>query len=110
MVDLIPLRQLADDTIAVIVNDTPLQFRNRFNTADGSWHVDIFTEAGETIVLGLKLLPRINLTGRYVDDRLPPNGDFYGIDLGLRGQRPDFNSLGTDIQLGFVLDSELTTT
>jgi hypothetical protein len=107
MASKIPLRKMSSDLIGSVVNGVPLQFRNRWNDRDQSWHVDIYAENGDEIVKGLKLLPHVNLTGRYIDTRLPPGGSFYAVDQGLNGGRPTFDSLGDTIQLWFILDSEL---
>lgn len=102
----IPLRRLPSDIIGSTVEGIPLQFRNKWNDRDSSWHVDILTETGDAIVLGLKLLSNVNLTNRYVDERLPATGDFYSVFLGAAEARPTYESLGDSIQLWFIPDSD----
>ena len=88
----IPLISNADYNFNAVIDSIPLRFRQIWNSRDKSWRLDIQESSGTPIVQGLKLLPDQNLTGRYVDARLP-EGDFFFISED-QIERPTFDNIG----------------
>ena len=89
----IPLVSNADYNFNAVIDTFPLRFRQVWNSRESAWRLDIQDSAGVPIVQGLKLLPNKNLTGRYVDERLPV-GDFFFLSVDDNRDRPTFDNLG----------------
>lgn len=50
----------------------------KFNTINSSWYLDLYNASGtELVVAGIKVMPNQNLTGRYLLDILPENGNLW---------------------------------
>ena len=62
------------------LDDVVYSFSFRFNTRMGRWIMDVKTEDGINLVLGLPLLIGVKLLNQFADIRLP-QGDLFMINL-----------------------------
>ena len=93
----IPLEPKPASNFTTTVEDKVYRLLVRWSENRGrqdSWHIDIMEEDGAAIISGLRLLPYVNLTGRYVDERLPQIGDLYALPTGNPVDQPTFEDLG----------------
>ena len=94
----------------LILTDNPYAIRNypldgtvyniltRWNGRESAWYLDILTQGGEALVMGIKVLPYIDLLRPYSDPRLP-SGSLIALDLDASGNRPTRGGLGTETEL-----------
>jgi len=90
-----PARNEPDYRFRLALEGVPYRFRKIWNARAGHWVLDIYTDAREAIVLGIKLVVDYPLLSIYGDTRLPP-GELLALDpRGNRVARPgrsDFTS------------------
>jgi hypothetical protein len=109
MAERIPLRQLPSDSFELTLAGSTYKFRNRWNDREQRWRLDIFEQNGTPIVLGLKLVPFVNLTERFADERLPTTGHLVVTDTEpITSIRPlAFEDLDDRLKLIFFTNEEL---
>lgn len=109
MAERIPLRQLPSDSFDITIDNKNLKLRNRWNDREERWRLDIFEQDGTPIVLGLKIVPYVNLTDRFADERLPTNGHLVVTDTEPPSSlRPlAFDDLDDRLKLIFLTHAEL---
>lgn len=76
-----------------------------WSTREQAWYLTIKTSQSESILTNLKLLPFVNLTGRFQDNRLP-KGAF--ICFAVAGDNPpNRNDLGTRVKVWFLTEEDI---
>ena len=109
MAELIPLRQLPSDSFEIVIAGTPYKLRNRWNSREARWRLDIYEQSGNPILLGLKLLSYVNLTERFADERLPTAGHLVVLDSEAPNSNKPyaFEDLDERLKLYFLTNEEL---
>ena len=70
----------------------------RWNGREAAWYLDVLTQGGSPLVVGLKVLPFVSLLLPYADPRLPP-GWLMAVNLDGSGERPTRGGLGSETLL-----------
>ena len=102
---IIPLQPIADNILEVTIEEKNLNIRTVWNSKEEAWRVDFRTKELDPILQGLKILPFVQLTRQYMDERLP-DGVFVVQDVDGTGVRPTFDDLGGRIQLWYFTEAE----
>lgn len=106
MAQQIPLISKASHTFQTVLDNTLYQFRQRWNSREGSWRLDINSSEGDPILQGLKLLPNQNLTLQYEDSRLP-SGDIVLISTDAEILKPTFDNIDSSVKLIYLSREEI---
>ena len=106
MATIIPLTPTASSQFTITIEGINLSLKVNWNSKEEAYRLDIFTDTLNPILLGLKLLPTVNLTGQYLDSRLP-TGEFFCVDIESKGVRPSFEDLGARVQLWYLTEEEI---
>lgn len=104
----IPTTNLASYIEVVTIDSIAYTLSFNFNTRDNSWFMSIATSNGDIIVSGIKILPGVNLTGRFKDARLPITGDFICVNITDSITPPGRNDLLEEIQIWFLSKEEIS--
>lgn len=72
-----------------------------WNARAGAWSMDLGTEAGEPLVMGLKVVANWPLLDRYADPRLPP-GVLMSVDTSGDGIDPGRDDLGDRVRIVYL--------
>lgn len=103
---LIPAIDAAFWTQLVDLDNTTFTLTYRYNTRETAWYFDIGEQNGTVIVGGLKLVPNMNLTGRFADSRLPL-GELITQSV-FPNERPGRDSLSNlEFQIWYLTRTEL---
>ena len=107
MAERIPLRALPSDTVQITLEQVPYLLRTRWSEREARWYMDLRTIEEEPIFLAQKLLPSVNLSGRWADERLPQEGDIWCIDLRGTTLTPYvFSDIEDRLQLWYFTEEE----
>ena len=103
----IPLRPASPSyNQSITLDETPIQLSIRWNGRDGAWYLDIMDQAGNNLILGIKIVTGWELIGRFTNPALPP-GRLLVVDLDDQKVEPDRDDLGSSIILVYFTESEL---
>lgn len=72
-----------------------------WNEFEAKWYLDVSTNEGEALILGVKLAMGVNLLRRVTDARRPP-GPLFLIDPSGSDVDPGLRDLGKRVQLLYV--------
>lgn len=96
-------------TQRVTLNEISYEVTFKYNTSDKYWYIDISLTGGEILILGRKVMPNQNLTGRYPYEKPLEGGDLWCLrrivdfsDVG----RNNFG-IGKTYQLVWLSDEEM---
>lgn len=99
-----PIKIKVDDNAyqqkLVTLNGNSLFITFSYNTK-GNWYFDVVDRSDNPIVLGVKILPSQNLSGRYITLTEAIGGAFFCIDTKQRGDKVTGDNFGTDKQFQF---------
>lgn len=103
------VRDFSTQTIDILV--ATFRIDVAWNSRSEDWWMSIFTENGDTIIGGAKLVPGWDLLGRYRDERLPA-GRFFAVDTNAggvpgAGVPPGRDDLGNRVVMVFFTDEEV---
>lgn len=91
-----------------VLDGTPFTIRQRWNTRDAAWFIDLLDVNGGEIFIGAKIVIGNAIGRRVTDPRLP--GLFLADDLGAGQNNPrrdaTFDDIGTRVRLYFYPFSE----
>ncbi len=65
----------------ITLNGNSLFLTITYNTRDSRWYLDLEDRNGKTVVSGVKVIPNLSLTGKYVNVNTIIGGDIYCMDL-----------------------------
>jgi hypothetical protein len=92
------------------LEDRQYLFTVRWIARNASWYLSIFTEDGDAIRIGIRLVLGTALGRRSPDPRMPPGGlmvrDLADPD-GTRGRDATLDDLGTRVQVWYYTREEL---
>ena len=95
-----------DQTVSL--DGTIYRITQRWNNREEAWYIDIDEQDGTPIVRGQKIVPLVNLTSRFADERLPPG--VLIVDSSQPKVRPDRDSLEDKaMQVTYAAEEELGT-
>lgn len=77
----------------------------RWNERSAGWFLDLSTADGAPLLLGLRIVPDWDLTGRFTDPRLPA-GRMVAVDTSGQGLPPGRDDLGGRVVVVFVPEGE----
>ena len=103
----IPTSNLSKYTQLVSIDGTAYTIGFDWNSRDETWHMSISTADEEAIVVGIKILPAVNLTARFKDTRLP-NGSFVCFNTKDSITAPNRNGLLEEVQIWFLTPAEVS--
>lgn len=103
----IPVRaDLARYSMRVELDAVLYELSFEWNERIASWLMSIATEAGDPIVLNVKLSVTLDLLGDFSDSRLPP-GLLLAVDTTGKDLDPAFDDLGNRVQLVYTPAGEI---
>jgi len=95
----IPTRvDIARYKYSIILEDVTYFFEFNFNARSERWSMNIFDSDNNLLLAGISLLYNVDLTGRFVNEELPP-GRFILYDTEDANKSPTRNELGTRVKL-----------
>lgn len=103
----IPTNNLPSYTETVTLDGIAYILRFDWNSRDETWRMSIATAGGENIVVGLKVLPGVNMTARFKDTRLPTTGSFVCFNIKDSVNPPGRNDLVEEVQIWFLSEAEV---
>lgn len=82
-------------------------FDFRFNERFDCWVMDVSSETGDPILMGIPVQTEVDITSRFLDERLPP-GQFVVLDETGNQRDPDRISFGNEVKLFYLDRAELS--
>lgn len=100
----IPLRSdVYSYTQKVTISNVVYTLRLKYNLRMDRWVLDLATDDGTDILIGLPLLPGPPITYRFIDRKANvPEGQFLIVDETEADRTPTKDTLGEDIKLIYV--------
>lgn len=92
--------------VGTTLNGTNVVLDVRWNGRDEAWYMDILTEEGDPIRLGVKLVLGAVIAGR-VTSALFPRGYIMAADLTGKGQDAGLDEMGDRVQVLFFSPEEV---
>ena len=94
---------LAFQEFDTVLDGTPFTIRQRWNTRDAAWIMDLLDVNGNPIFVGAKIVLGVALGRRVTDPRLP--GFFLAVDLAAKTPNEErdatFDDIGTRVAVYF---------
>lgn len=105
----IPLRpDLTDYELTTALDGATYTLRLRWSEREGSWYLDVSSETGDAIALGIKVTLYQELGRRRTASAMPP-GALIAVDTSRQDVEPGVSDLGDRVQLIYVPESEWVT-
>lgn len=90
----------------VVLDGTTYTLELRWNTRASAWFMHIFTEAGDPIVCGVRVVVDQPLGARTRDARRP-SGFMFAVDTSGKHVDPTIDDLGERVQIIYLTAAEL---
>ena len=102
----IPLQTSAYYTITVDLDNETFNLVFRFNGRESAWYMDICQVDNSVIAGGIKVVPNIDLSGRFRAVG-SPKGSLMALGESEMADKPGRDDLGTRVKLYYLDEAEL---